>query len=94
MVVGRDQEAALSRLAPQLDAALLDEESSVQGLTWARTESVIGELWGHNGADPGIRSHMQFDPENGKGIIVFANRAARLTPIFERLLEEMSASDH
>jgi len=78
-------------LSPQLDPGLTADEEFVQGLTWSQARSTAGELWGHNGADPGIRSHMQFNPESGRGVIVFANRAARITPIFERLLAEVSA---
>lgn len=72
-------------LSPQLDAALIEEEGFEQGLAWAGRESIDGELWGHNGADPGIRSYMQLNPDTGTGVIVFANRATRLTPIVERL---------
>ena len=78
--------------SPQLDPSLTREDESVRGLTWSRTESGIGELWGHNGADPGIRSHMQFQPESGRGVVVFANRATIVTPIFERLLAEVAVA--
>jgi hypothetical protein len=32
---------------------------------------------------------MMFNPETGRGVIVFANRAARVGSILDRLLEEV-----
>jgi CubicO group peptidase (beta-lactamase class C family) len=42
-----------------------------QGLCWHRSE--FEALWGHGGADPGVRTHMYFSPENKIGVIVFQN---------------------
>jgi CubicO group peptidase (beta-lactamase class C family) len=88
-----EESTVATMLSPQLDPELTAEEGSVQGLAWSGRETVLGELWGHNGADPGIRSVMQFDPASGRGVIIFANRANRITPIFERLLEEVEEGE-
>jgi len=87
-----EESSVAAILSPQLDLGLTGDDGLVQGLAWEQKESGVGELWGHNGADPGIRSHMQFHPASGRGVIVFANRAARITPIFERLLAEASVA--
>lgn len=75
-------------LSPQVDSSMIEDEGFKQGLAWSSRSFAVGELWGHGGADPGIRSQMLFSPEGDRGVIVFANRVTRLTPILDRLLEE------
>ena len=79
-------------LSSQLDPALLGDEGGTQGLTWRRQNFEGVKTWGHSGADPGVRTHMMFVPASGRGVIVFANRAASLKPILLRLLEEATRS--
>jgi CubicO group peptidase (beta-lactamase class C family) len=60
-----------------------------QGLCWAAERRDGHRLWGHNGADPGIRTTMAFRPSDGVGAIVFVNRAGvNLSKINERLFRE------
>ena len=63
--------------------------SPEQGLCWA-TELRDGRRhWGHNGADPGIRTTMSFRPSDGVGAILFVNQAAaKLSKINGRLFQE------
>lgn len=75
-------------LSPQVEPSLIEDERFVQGLAWRRQQFVAGGMWGHSGGDPGIRSHMLFSPENNRGVVVFANRMTRISPILDRLLEE------
>lgn len=75
-------------LSSQLESSLIEDEGFVQGLAWRRQQFVAGWLWGHSGGDPGIRSHMLFSPEASRGVIVFANRMAPISPILDRLIEE------
>lgn len=50
------------------------EESHGRGLGWAsRPKDPDGVLWGHGGADPGIRAAMYFDPQLRIGIAAFNN---------------------
>jgi len=63
-----------------------------QGLAWhsARRE---GEAirWGHNGADPGVRTNMWFRPSDGVGAIVFVNRSGvNLDRFIDRMLAAAS----
>lgn len=45
-----------------------------QGLTWRRfDDSVLGTMWGHSGADPGIATLMTFRPKDRRGVIVLTN---------------------
>jgi CubicO group peptidase (beta-lactamase class C family) len=76
-------------LSSQVDAALIDSEGVLQGLAWRQQTFDAGQVWGHSGADPGVRTQMMFSPETGRGVIVFANRAARVGSILERLLVEV-----
>lgn len=76
-------------LTSQLDAAMMEDEGRLQGLTWRRQTFEAGMAWGHSGADPGVRTQMMFSPETGRGVILFTNRAARVAPVLERLLEEV-----
>jgi CubicO group peptidase (beta-lactamase class C family) len=45
-----------------------------QGLAWRQSRVGADLRWGHNGADPGVRTSMAFRPSDGVGVIVFANR--------------------
>lgn len=64
----------------------------IQGLTWSGREvSGLGLLWGHSGGDPGVSTHMYFQPETGTGVLVFANTGVALGPITRRIFE--SAAD-
>lgn len=61
-------------------------EEEVQGLTWnGRERPGIGFLWGHTGGDPGVVTHMFFSPEDGVGVIVFANSEGGIAPITRSL---------
>jgi CubicO group peptidase (beta-lactamase class C family) len=63
--------------------------SPKQGLCWATDLRDGRRHWGHNGADPGIRTTMSFRPSDGVGAIVFVNRAGLdLSRINERLFQE------
>jgi CubicO group peptidase (beta-lactamase class C family) len=60
-----------------------------QGLGFDAIHSKDGLRWGHNGADPGVRTNMWFRPEDGVGVIVFINRGNRdLARIVDRLFDE------
>ena len=60
-----------------------------QGLCWATEVRDRRRHWGHNGADPGIRTTMSFRPSDGVGAIVFVNRAGvDLSRINARLFQE------
>jgi CubicO group peptidase (beta-lactamase class C family) len=60
-----------------------------QGLCWATAEKKGQRHWGHNGADPGIRTNMSFRASDGVGVIVFVNRAGvDLAKINDCLFEE------
>jgi len=43
------------------------------GLVWFRSNSVIGDVWGHNGGDYGIATSMQFSRDHDIGVILLAN---------------------
>jgi CubicO group peptidase (beta-lactamase class C family) len=75
-------------LSPQLAPSTADGGRSVQGLTWSRRSFDFGEVWGHGGGDPGVRTYMMFSPEKGRGVIVFANSSANLEGILEKLFDE------
>lgn len=47
------------------------ENDDSQGLCWRKYE--YESLWGHGGSDPGISTHLIFDPKNKIGIIIFQN---------------------
>ena len=66
------------------------EGNNSQGLCWRRKEiqskSGTYNLWGHSGGDPGITTHLFFNPDNKIGVITFQNRAIRgADKIVERL---------
>lgn len=67
------------------------EEGRVQGLTWrATTSEKLGFVWGHGGADPGIRAQVLYRPADEVAVVVLANRlvVAELGPILVRLFGE------
>ncbi len=72
-----------------LTSAMSPTPDSGQGLTWRATH-VGGDIrWGHGGADPGVRTSMEFRPSDGIGVIVFVNRGdLNLTKIADRLFDE------
>jgi CubicO group peptidase (beta-lactamase class C family) len=76
-------------LSSQIDAGMIESEGVLQGLAWRQQTFDAGQVWGHSGGDPGVRTQMMFNPETGRGVIVFANRAARVGSILDRLLEEV-----
>jgi CubicO group peptidase (beta-lactamase class C family) len=47
------------------------ESNDYQGLCWGTW--AMKSLWGHSGGDPGIRTHMHFDPDAKIGVITFRN---------------------
>jgi len=62
-----------------------------QGFGWRRTESkTLGVVWGHGGADPGIRAHVLHRPEDGVTVIVMSNALVveEFRPILELLFSE------
>lgn len=69
----------------------LRSDGRLQGLGWRRTRTdLLGEVWGHGGADPGIRAHVLHRPEDGVTVVVMTNRliARELRPALERLFVE------
>ena len=50
-----------------------------QALFWSRYQLDGRTLYGHSGADPGVRTQMAFDPERGIGVLLFANVEGRET---------------
>ena len=64
------------------------EGNNSQGLCRKEIQSKSGtyNLWGHSGGDPGITTHLFFNPDNKIGVITFQNRAIRgADKIVERL---------
>lgn len=61
--------------ASTLDMALSLQlrDNNIQGLGWKRISYENFTLWGHSGRDPGVRTHMYFDPKTKIGIILFQN---------------------
>jgi len=49
------------------------EDNDIQGLGWKKINTDTYSLWGHSGRDPGVRTHMYFNPETNVGIILFQN---------------------
>ena len=45
----------------------------IQGLGWKKINYESFYFWGHSGRDPGVRTHMYFNPETQFGIILFQN---------------------
>jgi CubicO group peptidase (beta-lactamase class C family) len=67
------------------------EEGRSQGLTWRATPSeTLGLVWGHGGADPGIRAQVLYRPQDEVTVILLANRMAvpEIGPILLRMFEE------
>ena len=89
-ILGEDtiQEIFQRQLVPQR----LDAWEGEQGLTWRKRDLVDGPAWEHSGADPGVRTRMLFSPEEGIGVIVFANRVVNLQPIVKLLYREARRS--
>lgn len=60
-----------------------------RGLCWEHEEREGQRYWGHNGADPGVRTLLSFRPSDGIGVIVFINRdGVNLSPLNARLFQE------
>jgi CubicO group peptidase (beta-lactamase class C family) len=80
-------------LAPETVRRMLTRQlapapDSEQGLVWRAVHVGSEVRWGHNGADPGVRTNMWFRPADGVGVIVFVNRGGSdLSPIANRLAE-------
>lgn len=49
------------------------ENYDIQGLGWKKINYENFSFWGHSGRDPGVRTHMYFDPKTSVGIILFQN---------------------
>jgi CubicO group peptidase (beta-lactamase class C family) len=49
------------------------EDNEIQGLGWKKVNYESVSFWGHSGRDPGVRTHMYFDPKSKIGIILFQN---------------------
>lgn len=50
-----------------------------QALFWSRYQLEGRTLYGHSGADPGVRTQMAFDADRGIGVLLFANVEGRET---------------
>jgi CubicO group peptidase (beta-lactamase class C family) len=88
-----DSATVAETLSPQVEAALVGTDRFAQGLAWRqRLDLEFGVVWSHSGGDPGVRTILLFSPEEGRGVAVFANRAARVGPIVERLWLEATRS--
>ncbi len=74
-------------LSPQLSRSLQDDESFDQGLAWGRRKHGDLRLWGHGGADPGVRTHLMFSEEVGRGVILFTNRSGDIQGLLDELAE-------
>ncbi|WP_445385851.1 serine hydrolase domain-containing protein [Robiginitalea sp. IMCC44478] len=66
--------------------------NDIQGLGWKKIYTDTTALWGHSGRDPGIRTHMYFNPETETGLILFQNNGDGTTielvkDIFDLLAE-------
>jgi CubicO group peptidase (beta-lactamase class C family) len=75
-------------LSPQLDDSMIQDGGHVQGLAWRKRSLDVGEVWGHGGADPGVRTYMGFSPDKGRGVILFANGSIDIRGVVERLIDE------
>ena len=67
------------------------EEGRSQGFTWRATPSeTLGLVWGHGGADPGVRAQVLYRPEDEVTVILLANRMAvpEIGPILIRMFDE------
>ena len=61
--------------------------NNIQGLGWKSINFEEISFWGHSGRDPGIRTHMYFDPERKIGVILFQNNDDGSTiKLIEKLL--------
>lgn len=66
----------------------IETDGRVQGLGWRRTDVPgLGSLWGHGGADPGVRAHVLHRLEDGVTVLAMANRLVveEFRPILELL---------
>lgn len=71
--------------------AEVETDGRVQGLGWRRNDiSGLGTLWGHGGADPGIRAHVLHRPEDGVTVLAMTNMlvVSEFRPILELLFAE------
>lgn len=50
-----------------------------QALFWSRYQLEGRTLYGHSGADPGVRTQLAFDADHGIGVLLFANVEGRET---------------
>ena len=51
----------------------------MQGLGWKKINHETFSFWGHSGGDPGVRTHMYFNPDTKIGIILFQNNGEGTT---------------
>ncbi len=49
------------------------KDYDIQGLGWKKINYGTFSFWGHSGRDPGVRTHMYFNPDTKIGIILFQN---------------------
>ncbi|MFT5142202.1 MAG: CubicO group peptidase (beta-lactamase class C family) [Rhodothermales bacterium] len=81
-------------LEPKTIKTMLSLRSdNIRGLGWDTRRVESGVLWGHGGADPGVNTRIDLDPEQGIGAIVFANTflddgASGMKLLNERILLE------
>jgi len=69
----------------------IESEGRFQGLGWRRIEvRDLGVLWGHGGADPGVRAQVLHRPADGVTILAMSNALVgeELRPILTLLFAE------
>jgi len=69
-------------------ASGIETRGRIQGLGWRRSDVPdLGSLWGHGGADPGVRAQVLHRLEDGVTVLAMANSlvVAEFRPILELL---------
>jgi CubicO group peptidase (beta-lactamase class C family) len=82
-----------STIRAMLSGRGASSEKPRHGLCWSARGTGSGLLWGHGGGDPGIATHMEFDPVAKAGAIVFVNGLGResIYPRLHQLSESLIA---
>jgi CubicO group peptidase (beta-lactamase class C family) len=69
----------------------IETDGRTQGLGWRRNDTrTFGILWGHGGADPGVRAHVLHRPGDGVTVLAMSNALVveEFRPILELLFAE------
>ncbi|MGI9222534.1 MAG: serine hydrolase domain-containing protein [Woeseiaceae bacterium] len=70
MIIGNGMSNGNRVLREQTVAQMFDRH----GITWHQDSRENGPVvWGHGGSDPGVSTSLKFRPDNGDGVILFAN---------------------